>query len=181
MYKNESTFVRHFVRRLSLPNSPWGRLAVSREFGFNRGRADIVALSGNGKCLIAFEAKLEKWRDALQQAYRNTCFAHSSYVALPRHVAMRATKHSQDFIFRNVGLCYIEGDRIAILLRARAKQPLQPWLLDAAVACVRTESKRNGRTRTNRPPDLHKAPHGIRWKSRRGHVQANLQDCKRHR
>ena len=166
MYKSESSLVRQFVQRLERPDSPWGSLQTSQEFEFSRGRTDVVALVGGGSHLIAFEAKLEKWRVALQQAYRNTCFAHSSYVVLPRHVALRAEKHFQDFRYRNVGICYIDGGVISILVASEKREPLQPWILSAAVAAVRSRNGQNGRTRTRRSPDMRKARHAIRGTSR---------------
>ena len=38
--------------------------------------------------LMAFEAKLKDWRYGLDQAYRNTCFAHKSYVVVPEATAL---------------------------------------------------------------------------------------------
>jgi hypothetical protein len=90
MHKTERNLVRQFVRGLRDVSCPWGKVGVSSEFDYSRGRADLVVAAEDGNHLIAFEAKLQKWRDALQQAYRNLCFADSSYVILPRRTAMRA-------------------------------------------------------------------------------------------
>ena len=156
-YRNESNLVRQFIRSLGTSNTPWGTVKVSCEFEFRRGRTDILAVASTDGQVIAFEAKLEKWREALQQAYRNTCFAHRSYVVLPRHTAFRAQRHQKDFEERNVGLCYIVGCIVTVLVDTQHSEPLQPWLSNAAVSAVRGEDGRNGRTRTSSPPTLRKA------------------------
>src|SRR5260370_608497 len=148
MYKTEHNLIRQFVRRLQDVHCPWGRVTVSREFNYDRGRADLVVLAENGNHLMAFEAKLEKWREALQQAYRNLCFAHTSYVILPRHTALRAQLYSGEFAHRNVGLCYIEGDRINIAFTPQRSVPIEPWLMYAALAAVKGRS--DGKRRTGR-------------------------------
>lgn len=132
MYKNEYYLVQQFVRRLRGGSCPWGTVRVTCEFQYDRGRTDVLALAEDGEHLIAFEAKLEKWRDALDQAYRNTCFAHSSFVVLPQHVALRAQRYPLDFECRNVGLCYIDGDQIVVALSPQRQIPTEQWLLDAA-------------------------------------------------
>jgi len=71
---------------------PWGTLKLAREFGYGRGRADLIAVDPYGR-VIAFEAKIAAWREALHQAYRNTCFADYSYVVLPKKSARTAARH----------------------------------------------------------------------------------------
>ncbi len=77
-YKNEQHLVETFLRSLT-ECSPWGSVNTSSEFFYQRGKTDVVAVDEDG-LVIAFEAKLTRWKKALQQAYRNTCFAHRSYV-----------------------------------------------------------------------------------------------------
>lgn len=155
MYRSERGLVRHFVRQLHKKNCPWGPVLISREFNYLRGRADLVLVAEQGKHVMAFEAKLERWREALQQAYRNTCFAHSSYVVLPRKAALRAQRYLGDFTFRNVGLCYIDGERITVAITPEKKPPLEPWLFAEALASVGADSARpNGRSGTYRTQGL---------------------------
>ena len=146
MHKTERNLVRQFVRGLRDVSCPWGKVGVSREFDYSRGRADLVVAAEDGNHLIAFEAKLKRWRDALQQAYRNLCFAHSSYVILPRRTALRAQLYAGEFAYRNVGLCYIERDRINVVLTSEKSIPIEPWLLDAALGAVKDQTDAGRRT-----------------------------------
>lgn len=142
MYKSEKTLVSQFVRGLQTTQGPWGTVEISREFYYQRGRPDVLALAENGNHLIAFEAKLQNWRDALHQAYRNTCFAHSSYVVVPRQVAVAAQQFKGEFMLRNVGLCYVDNGIIAIIFDPERRAPLEPWLLNAALAEIRKKHAR---------------------------------------
>lgn len=132
LYSSERVLVEDFLERLS-STSPWGKVTTSLEFFYQRGRTDIIAVDETG-AVIAFEAKLRRWKDALQQAYRNTCFAHRSYVVLPKTIAEAAHRHSEAFARRGVGICYVDGDIIVILHDASEAHPLQPWLSDKAKA-----------------------------------------------
>ena len=70
-YRSESALVQDFVRFLSSRDeAEWDATHVSREFDYTRGRTDVIALNAAGQ-VLAFEAKLARWRDALHQAYRN--------------------------------------------------------------------------------------------------------------
>jgi hypothetical protein len=133
-YRSERQLVRDFVR--SLAKSPWGPLTVAREFDYQRGRADVVGVCDAG-LVVAFEAKLTRWRRALQQAYRNTCFAHRSYVVLPWATAQVAQKYSAEFEKRRVGLCTVHSGQLLVLHEARNATPLQPWLAAAASSQAR--------------------------------------------
>lgn len=145
IYKSEKSFVNTFVRHLRTHQSIWGEVEIGREFDYQRGRTDVLVLSKQGR-LIAFEAKLTKWREALHQAYRNTCFAHQSYVLLPLASALLAQRFIEEFERRNVGLCCLNRGRVAMLRKATIQTPLQPWLLEAAVKRARGDSGRKSRT-----------------------------------
>src|SRR6266853_5633998 len=106
--QTEKMLVDSFVDIIEANVTHWGNLRVACEFFYSRGRTDVVALS-DGNTLIAFEAKLKDWKTALHQAYRNTCFAHSSYVLLPKDTALNAMRYLGEFVSRGVGLCYIDG------------------------------------------------------------------------
>ncbi len=127
MFATEEMLVDSFVDALQSSATPWGVVQVLREFFYARGRTDVVAVSDRDT-LIAFEAKLQNWRTALQQAYRNTCFAHSSYVLLPKKAAMTANRYSAEFENRGVGLCYMDGADLVILQESSVNEPLEPWL-----------------------------------------------------
>jgi hypothetical protein len=82
--------------------------------------------------VVAFEAKLSRWRAALVQAHRNTCFAHRSFVVLPWLTARRAASFSGEFLRHGVGLCTIQNGRIVIMHDACPSEPIEPWLSEEA-------------------------------------------------
>lgn len=126
MYTKEQDLVDNFIGTVEC-DSPWGEILIGTEFPYSRGRADIVILSGN-ESIIAIEAKLTHWRRALQQAYRNSCFADENYVLLPKTVAINAFRHEQEFDKRGVGICSYHENKIEIVKVASKVKPLQPWL-----------------------------------------------------
>ena len=136
MFQNEETMVCNFVEYLAQISNLWGKVRVGTEFFYQRGRTDLVAVSDEGN-VIAFEAKLNKWKIALHQAYRNRCFADLSYVILPEKQALIASRYEGEFIKRGVGLCYISGNnKVSIIYDAELSVPLQPWLRDRALLYV---------------------------------------------
>lgn len=138
-YSLERDLVHDFIECLSSSSfSAQGPLKLAKEFNYNRGKVDVIALTTKNE-IIAFEAKLDKWRDALHQAYRNTCFANYSYVIVPEKTAKRAMKHFKEFDNRAVGLCYISEGELIIAQKAARSEPLQPWLTNKA-----TESLESG-------------------------------------
>ena len=136
-YPSERALVEDFVQNLRLARTPWRCMSVATEFSYQRGRTDVIALDDRGN-ILAFEAKLSRWRVALQQAYRNTCFANRSYVLLPRHVALHASRFLSEFERRRVGICYVDADTAHILQEAHDVDPVQPWLACRAVASMTT-------------------------------------------
>ena len=70
-FKREASLVAAFSRRLREDASPWGRLRIGFEFDYGGGSADVFAI-GKDDAVLAFEAKLTKWRDALHQASART-------------------------------------------------------------------------------------------------------------
>lgn len=139
MYSTEKMLVDQFVRVLGSETNPWGPVSVSCEFFYSRGRTDVVALAV-GNILIAFEAKLKDWRCALDQAYRNTCFAHKSYVVVPEATALAAFAYVAEFKRRRVGLCYVDkGGKIRVLEEPEASIPIEPWTATRAATYVRSD------------------------------------------
>jgi hypothetical protein len=143
MFDSEKALVEVFVAQLSADASPWGSLQVATEFYYQRGRTDVIAYTSEDS-ILAFEAKLQDWREALQQAYRNRCFAHRSYVVLPKMTAIRAHKCSAEFDRRQVGICYMDGCAVVILHDPAGAEPLQPWLLQQAKSHVLGQGSRGG-------------------------------------
>lgn len=138
-YRFESNLVDEFLAVFH-SSTAWSQFKTSTEFDYKRGRTDIIAIDGNGT-LIAIEAKLKKWRDALQQAYRNTCFAHRSYVLLPEKAASTASKHLTEFKRRKVGLCYLSEGEIVVIYEPPLVEPIQPWLSQVAIDVIYAHSE----------------------------------------
>ena len=140
-YATEAALVDDFVALLGGEN-PWGKLIVGLEFDYQGGRTDVVAVSANG-FVVAFEAKLERWRDALNQAYRNTCFAHRSYIVVPSETACRAARYEREFLRRKVGLCCLKNGILEVLFEPAQVSPTLPWLSDRVTTFARTTSTRD--------------------------------------
>lgn len=136
MFTNEKSLVLEFINQLMNSFSPWGEVEYGTEFNYQRGRTDVVVVSSDGK-VIAIEAKLTKWKQALQQAYRNQCFADLSYVLLPKAEVNKALKFNGEFSRRGVGLCSVTEKGIDIVYQAHESKPLQPWLREKALNFVK--------------------------------------------
>lgn len=143
LFSDEKTMVFRFIELLEQSTTPWGELQIGTEFFYQRGRTDLVAVSEEGN-VIAFEAKLKLWKIALQQAYRNKCFADISYVLLPKEEVRKASQYLNEFERREVGLCSISEDEVNILFPAKRTEPLQPWLRHKALLYVSKEEETNG-------------------------------------
>jgi hypothetical protein len=129
--------VHQFISCLRSSKSPWGKVELSQEFDYRRGRVDVVALTEEGGQLMAFEAKLVEWRRALHQAQRNRCLAHRSYVLLPREAATVAQRYGAEFARRNVGLCSLHEGVVSLIFSPVSQAPLEPWLFEEAAAKTR--------------------------------------------
>ena len=124
-YERERALVVDFLDAIeSGYRTPWSIQAIVQEYNYNRGRTDVIALTDEGE-LLAFEAKLTRWRNAMHQAYRNRCFAHRSYVLLPREVAEQAVHHASEFARRSIGVCTIINGSISVLIDACWEAPVQ--------------------------------------------------------
>jgi len=132
-YPSEDIFVKEFCSVLESNESPWGQVNIIREFNYMRGRTDVVVVDQNDN-VFAFELKLKKWPQAMQQAYRNTCFAHSSFVVLPESTARLAYRYLRDFTRRSIGLCSIRDGTVVVLVPAVHQEPIQPWLSNIAIS-----------------------------------------------
>jgi hypothetical protein len=131
-YRTESELVADLMQHLGKDG-----FAIGSEFNYSRGKTDVVVLDGGTGEVSAIEAKLTRWRVALHQAYRNTCFAHRSYVALPVTTAALAARYSAEFLDRSVGILAVSKDGVEVLLEAAFAVPVQGWLTDVAIASVK--------------------------------------------
>jgi hypothetical protein len=133
-------WVEQFVRLIGNAEHHWGRVSIFGEFFYARGRTDVIALA-NDATLIAFEAKLKDWRSALDQAYRNTCFAHKSFVVVPRAIALIAFAYVAEFKKRGVGLCYVDDAGLTVLEESEFSTPIEPWIATQAVTRMLSDRK----------------------------------------
>ncbi|HTA24727.1 MAG TPA: hypothetical protein VK763_14440 [Terriglobales bacterium] len=141
VYSTEQMLVDQFVYVLGNEQNPWGPVAVSCEFFYSRGRTDVLALASDDT-LIAFEAKLKDWRCALDQAYRNLCFAHKSYVVVPKATALIAFGCIAEFKRRGVGLCYVDNSGgLTVLEESETSIPIEPWIATQATCHIRSDSE----------------------------------------
>ena len=131
-FQLESELVGEFQSLLA-SDQPFSQLELASEFYYREGQVDLIGFNCEGE-LFCFEAKLSKWRAAMNQAYRNTSFSHYSYVVLPASSAKHALKWRREFERRGIGLCSVTEGRIAIEIQATRKTPLLPWLTDSAMA-----------------------------------------------
>jgi hypothetical protein len=134
-FGTEKMLVESFLEILESDRTPWSLVRFTCEFSYSRGRTDVIAV-GNSGTLVAFEAKLTDWKYALHQAYRNTCFAHRSYVVLPKKAALIALRYLGEFEKRGVGLCYVDCAKITVLRESSFALPIEPWLASEAISYV---------------------------------------------
>jgi len=141
MFKNEECFSKVFDTALTEDLSPFDLEfdCIAKEFDYREGRTDIIVTDRDGN-LLAFELKLYKWKQALYQAYRNSSFAHYSYIVMPLKAARRAAMQEKEFIKRGVGLCSVKGTRIYIEICASRTEPLRPWLTESALEYISVEN-----------------------------------------
>ena len=131
MYELEKCLVEDFKESICHSKNVFAISDFAFEFYYQSGRVDIICLTDDRK-LIAFEAKLTRWRTAVHQAYRNSSFAHYSYVIIPTEIVANAIKHRREFDRRGLGLCSISPDGISIEISAPQKNPLLSWLTQSA-------------------------------------------------
>lgn len=133
LFHSEQQMVDRLVSFLTSNSSPWRASSTVTEFDYSNGRTDVIVLLPDD-LVLALEAKLTRWRDALHQAYRNKCFAHQSVVVLPGPAAAVAFAHRGEFERRGIGLCSVGADGVVILIRPSAVDPLLPHLTTRAKA-----------------------------------------------
>jgi hypothetical protein len=138
LFKYETELVTKFQCNVYERRNPFRITEIAFEFNYTNGRIDIIGICGKS-ILYAFEAKLKKWREALDQAYRNSSFAHYSYVVLPENVIKNVLDNRQEFERRGIGLCTVNSSGIKVLFKAQKKYPIQPWLTSRALNFI-TES-----------------------------------------
>lgn len=130
-YALEDELVQDFANSIKIAGQSIQCSSLGFEFAHQSGRTDVIGVTKKGH-LIAFEGKLIHWRKALDQARRNTSFAHYSYVLLPNHTASLALRNREQFHRFGVGLIVMHDGQPKISIRAKRHNPLMPWLTDTA-------------------------------------------------
>ncbi len=105
------------------------------------GRVSAVRRCWGTRTLLAVEAKLLRWRDALTQANSYRRYADESYVALPEFFAEPALAAIDQFRLAGVGLLIVSGRGIRkAIIAARSRE--HDWRREFAYS--RLTSVRNG-------------------------------------
>jgi hypothetical protein len=78
--------------------------------------AGVVQMTPSGAAqdvsVIAIEAKLRRWRDAIRQAAAYRRYADRAFVALPVAAAVLALRHRTEFAAAGVGLLVVSGKNV---------------------------------------------------------------------
>jgi len=135
VYELESDLVKDFETIISDAPNRFAIIAVASEFNYVEGKVDLIAKNSKGD-LVAFEAKLSRWRNALNQAYRNSSFAHYSYVVLPETTLENVVSRVDEFHRRGVGLCFFGSSGLRVEIPAARRNPIQPWLTNMALSFI---------------------------------------------
>ena len=97
----------------------FGRLVKTGLLRRGRGGAVQVGVTwGRSFQIIAIEAKLTRWREALSQAVEYRQYADRAYVALPEAAIPHAKRHRAEFEAVGVGLLSVNG-HVRTIVRAK--------------------------------------------------------------
>ena len=77
---------------------------------------------------------MQDWRRAIDQATRNSIFAHRSYVALPARVARRITADRGLRTF-GIGVLAVEGDGSLRVVKSARRGSPRVWQYYYELAC----------------------------------------------
>jgi hypothetical protein len=130
-YTLEQHLVSDFLGRLVDDSYVYGISGVATEFFYQSGCTDVVVSTVSGQ-VIAFEAKLDRWQVALNQAYRNRCFAHQSFVVLPERTVPRALSQLDFFVRHGIGIVSVSKTSVVNVLDSKPGYPIFGWLTDRA-------------------------------------------------
>lgn len=126
-YPSEVDLVNQLAEWVACGAIAWLRPSLIREFDYASGRTDLLTLNVADQ-VVAFEAKLNNWRRAIDQAWRNTSFADKVFVVLPLECGRPAIQHQTMFEEVGVGLCLVSEDGMKVAIDSGQHQPVLPWL-----------------------------------------------------
>lgn len=125
-------------------------LQTLRKLGYAARNADRYAPSCRlqGASVVAIEAKLTRWKDALEQAVSYRRFSNASFVALPWDVvdARRAT-FVRDCSAASIGLISVASGRMSIEVAPPFHQPRTAEWVWTAVRALASEKPRTSEKR----------------------------------
>lgn len=105
------------------------------------GRVTLAPEYVHGAKIVAIEAKLTKWRDALDQAVLYRRYADESFVLLPAENAGAAIKARAGFEDAGVGLLVVSGEKIVTVFDA-APSTKHDWRRDYVYFRLLSSEKR---------------------------------------
>lgn len=83
--------------------------------------------------IISIEAKVSKWREAVDQAGHNRLFAHESFVCLPLSTAVRVAKHLE-IESNSTGVLGVDHDDSISIVRPAVRRRPVAWIYHYFVA-----------------------------------------------
>jgi predicted transcriptional regulator len=86
--------------------------------------------------VTSIEAKLQDWREAVQQAKAYGRFSNYSYIALPRAIANESEEARSTCLAEGVGLISVSSRRLEIIVKPQMNKPFSPewvWVLSKVV------------------------------------------------
>jgi hypothetical protein len=90
------------------------------------GVVQVSRLCGRARSVVAVEAKLVRWREALSQAVTYRRYADEAYVALPEAHARPAVANASEFRSSGVGLMVVASGRVRTAIAA-TRSTLHGW------------------------------------------------------
>jgi hypothetical protein len=108
------------------------------------GKVSLVPSWTRSASLVAFEAKLHKWRDALEQARWYRKYADASYVVLPIAHAKAAMKASDEFLAAGVGLLVFDVTALYCTIPA-ARSREHDWRREFVLSRFALQPRLHGR------------------------------------
>ena len=119
------------VRRLLLGRLSNWSLVHSRGGHFRMSKAWLARSE-----IIAIEAKLTRWKDAIEQAATYRRYADRSFVLLPKQTADVAAQHKDVFLKAGVGLLsYDDGKVVRLISSPRTKA--HTWHREFAISRIK--------------------------------------------
>lgn len=120
--------IEKVVRRLH----KWGLVVKMSSGSYTRKRN----LLPSGFQILAIEAKLARWRDAIDQARGYKSFAHLSYIAMPENLISSHSRARSLCHANRIGILAVARDQMVISKRARLSRPDSAqyiWLINRYV------------------------------------------------